>query len=428
MRKSLVAGIVLFSILAGGSGPRVPIATPVRPPVVVEPAKTIEPGASCETTLLFSSQYGDTDHVLRPEVGSPDHYETYADGLPSCVGDALAHHHFEGTDNPRTPHGRWFPFVLRGHPRFDPEQLKFAVLRFDVYYHARFLHWPHQIIQCFDEIKGNRVEEAFVFGPALIERLTKLGQAHAQWISINVDLVSGRAHAHEIDAMGCPVPGKHYGEFASAPESWRLAMVHSASDGTLVGILQNNMRLSYVSLIGVAGDPSLQCAAKALKIDVAIGDSESVEPNALDAGDGARVHVKAASKAWDRRVEFVTELQLPEGTPLLPAWLGVQIKARALIQPENLNLSLWSYSSDQFDEVAAVTLQLGRETSYSTCVSQAPQRYVSPERRVRVRLHARQPTMQGITPLIANFEIQVDLLRITAPKPSDLPESSSRKP
>ena len=146
------------------------------------------------------------------------------------------------------------PAVLQGYTPFDYEATESALLRVDLY----FSHYSDtEGLGFMDEGTFAYTVATFAWYARLHRALVAADNDVDQWVSIRLDLVTGRAYAWEIDAYGNPLVD--YGQFAvmgedSADVGSVATILKLASDGDLYPLLYDDTILSYMALYGITKD------------------------------------------------------------------------------------------------------------------------------------------------------------------------------
>jgi hypothetical protein len=163
--------------------------------------------------------------------------------------------------------GNNYPFILIGHPPFNPDRVRRAVLRVDLFWLGRHTR-GNDLIRFWDEqdTAGN-YSTGYRFGLRVVNLLPTdetTGTEEPQWISLDLDLKVGTALAFGLD----PLNGNRLDLIGSLGPAWPEPtfafekgepqdVLELAADGTLFGLIEDDSYLSYVSL-SIDADPQLE--------------------------------------------------------------------------------------------------------------------------------------------------------------------------
>lgn len=234
----------------------------IVPLIISLPALMLEntATASCpsEARNQFFASYGDSTQTNNG-AGSIDDYGAKLWNMPAgflSLLFPLYGNHNVGTDIGTVDASR--PFILAGYDPFSPEDVDWAILRFDFYY--THYSWTEGV--GFVDANNNDIMR-FYYYPRLQSKLQGEGQDREQWISMRIDLRSGAVFASEIDAFGNVVA--EYGEFmtfgtyagANVPADFGQVsnVLQAAKNGELRGSFFDDMNLSYVAFYGMETVP-----------------------------------------------------------------------------------------------------------------------------------------------------------------------------
>lgn len=159
-------------------------------------------------------------------------------------------------------------FVLRDDCPFIAASATEAILRFDVYYDEDRPALATDRIVFWDERDGTEIN-AFAHGARLHALLNPNYNGRPRWVAVLLNLNTGQATASEVDAQGNLTT--NYGELGAA---WGghaqdlgsySRVIELAADGTLFGVVNDDLPLSYVSFsvraattVTVSGQVDLQ--------------------------------------------------------------------------------------------------------------------------------------------------------------------------
>jgi hypothetical protein len=273
--------------------------TPTRPIAALAGAALfacITPVASgqgaCDTKVFFFSEYGDNTRVYDNTTGSVDRFDSYTS--PPCFMTYLQafSRPLHDTDNTASPTDVFYPWVLDGYSAFDPDNVSYAVLRLDVFYQHRGT-FGNDALSTYNDL-ACAASGGYQFAPDLQNHLIDWDLDVDQWVAIHMDLKSGRVYAHGIDEFGVPIPGRDYGDIGALGAGVGALILQSASDGDLYGIVQDDLRIGYVSLIGLSTVPSTDRAWCPQSVNLRVGQYQYGNAASLCIDDGNYLSYQSA--------------------------------------------------------------------------------------------------------------------------------------
>ncbi|MBK7404334.1 MAG: hypothetical protein IPJ41_06775 [Phycisphaerales bacterium] len=350
--------------------------------------------SACDAKVFFFSEYGDNDIDYDNTPGSVDLASSYV--FPSCLGSGT-----QDTDNFNSPANSKYFYTLMGYDAFNPNDVSYAVFRFDVLFQQRDAYL-NDSIAFLDDNTCTGVGYQYVI--PLQSRLVQLGQLRQQWVSINIDLKSGKVYASEIDDFGIPIGGNNYGEIDTLPAGTPATIRSAAPDGDLDGYFQDDLRVSYVSLMGLAGVPSTTryycpCSFP----NILNGHYDSGTEASLCSSDDQYYQVTSVKSAKNRQtVEWYTDIC---GIPTSGSFcdFAVEIEGNCGIKSYKINVFLLN-KNGSYDLVGVAQFNKGPDTFTSFSISN-PSQYITPSGTVRAKVKMERNTF-------VNFHVATDVLRI----------------
>lgn len=194
------------------------------------------------------SAFGDRNRVASG-AGSTDDYATYGPpaafntwlagtGLPTSICDV------QNNNLPRT-----YPFVLNQHAPFTVVDQQSAKIALFIFHDPDYSNPANDLIHFWDEQRTDGQSTLrFAFGARLVALLEANNDFSEQTVEVEIDLVSGQAHAWRLHAttgrrtvdlgsLGAPW-GQNPGDLGSPSDVLELAR-----DGSLYGYLEDDMEL-----------------------------------------------------------------------------------------------------------------------------------------------------------------------------------------
>ncbi|MGQ0604312.1 MAG: hypothetical protein ACT4QE_21730 [Anaerolineales bacterium] len=288
LRQSAVAILILGLMSAAAPLPRSFAAPPAELNGQALAMPAAQPAAPCEDNA--QSCYGDLD-ATRDGAGSEDDFTTYSpprnfltwaeNSWPPNATPGTGPRPLRHSDEPT---GGNFPFVLTGHPSFDPARVRSATLRVDLLFNSARGTVASDTLRFWDEhdatgnytlsyALGSRVAHRFCspFGPNCPAE-----SFPPTWISLDLNLKDGTARVFDLDPItgqrtpfsprpggaaggcnaqvpvDCPWPGDP--NLLPLDRGSPADVLRLAADGKLYGLLEDDSALGYISLT-IDADP-----------------------------------------------------------------------------------------------------------------------------------------------------------------------------
>lgn len=376
-------------------------------------AGSAKAGNDCNGKEFFFSEYGDNTQAYDATTGSVDRFDSYTS--PACFMTWLLSYNrpLENTDDATSNANAFYPFVLDGYPSFDPDNVSYAVLRIDVFYEHRDTYFNDAFAAFNDTTCAT--SGGYGFAQDLRARLIQVDQDRSQWVAINVDITSGRVFAAGIDNFGVPIPGLDYGQIGTLASGVGAQMLVSASDGDLYGAVQDDLRIGYVALIGLAGCPSTDLVRCPTSVSLVRGQYDSGGVGNLCADDGNYLIYRSAGSSGmgvplAKIVEFeVTFTGVDPGRAYCD--FCVTIMGNTGLRPDTVEVWLrdFTQSGNVFEMVDSAYFPKAPESDgfRKTCIANPSPKFISATGEVTVKLKMARWRWPGI------YHVATDLVTLT---------------